>query len=126
LNLSPYHIEITESLHSAFIELSGDVHQLHTDEFYAKSKGFNGKVMHGNLLHCFLSYAIGVHLKIIDVLIINQSINYRNPYFIGDTLVLNLTVNSEIEFLPGLEIAFTFMRHSTKIADGKILIKTAL
>ena len=113
-------------MHKAFIQLSGDVHQLHTDEFYAKSRGFKGKVMHGNLLNCFVSYASGVHLKIVDVLIINQSINYRNPYFIGDTLVLNLTVNSEIEFLPGLEIAFKFMRHSTKIADGKILIKTAL
>ncbi len=126
MHLSPYHIEITESKHKAFIQLSGDVHLLHTDEFYAKNKGFKGKVMHGNLLNCFLSYAIGVHLKIVDVLIINQSINYRNPYYIGDTLVLNLAINSEIEFLPGIEIAFKFMRDSTKIADGKILVKTAL
>lgn len=126
MNLSPLHIEITESLHNAFIELSGDVHRLHTDKAYAISKGFNGKVIHGNLLNCFLSYAIGVHLRIVDVLIINQSINYRNPYFIGDSLVLNLAIHSEIEFLPGLEIAFNFMRDSIKIADGKILIKTAL
>jgi 3-hydroxybutyryl-CoA dehydratase len=126
MNFTPYQIEITESIYKSFIEVSGDTHQLHTDESYAISKGFNGKVMHGNLLNCFISYAIGVHLEIKDVLIISQTINFRNPCYLGDSLFLDLNIISELQFLPGLEIAFKFTRATTKIADGKILIKTAL
>ncbi len=41
---------VSQALVDGFQLLSGDNNALHTDELYAKSKGYSGKVAYGNLL----------------------------------------------------------------------------
>ena len=126
MQFSNFEYVITKEKYQQFIAVSDDTHQLHVNSEYAKSKGFNDVVVHGNLLNCILSNVIGMKLNLENVMIINQSINYRKPIFIGDTLTVKLKLKEEIVFLPGLDIQFKFFRKEELIANGTILIKTDL
>jgi 3-oxoacyl-[acyl-carrier protein] reductase len=121
-----YEYIITKEKYQQFIAVSDDTHQLHVNSEYAKSKGFNDVVVHGNLLNCILSNVIGMKLNIENVMIINQSINYRKPIYIDDKLTVKLKLKEEIAFLPGLDIQFKFFREEELIGNGTILIKTDL
>ena len=117
---------INQEKYQQFIAVSDDTHQLHINSEYAKSKGFNDVVVHGNILNCILSNVIGMKLNLENVMIINQSINYRKPIYIDDTLTVKLKLKEEIAFLPGMDIQFKFFRQEELIANGTILIKTDL
>lgn len=126
MNLADVKFEVSELVYQQFTLLSGDVHPLHTDAQFAISKGFIDKVVQGNLLNCFISYIIGVHLGISDVMIVNQSINFRKPVYLKDTLIFKLLILDTLEFLPGVELGFKCIRNKDIVANGKVLIKTAL
>jgi acyl dehydratase len=126
LNLTDISFLVSDDVHRKFTSLSGDVHALHTDEEFAKSNGFNGIVVQGNVLNCFISYVIGVHLQLEKVLIVNQSINFRKPIYVGDNLTFKLTIKGRLDFLPGVELTFKCNRNIENVANGSILIKTDL
>lgn len=117
---------ITKEKYQQFIAVSDDTHQLHVNLEYAKSKGFDDVVVHGNILNCILSNVIGMKLDFENVMIVNQTINYRKPIYINDTLTLKLKLKEEMAFLPGMEMFFKFFRKEELIANGTILIKTDL
>jgi 3-hydroxybutyryl-CoA dehydratase len=117
---------VTQEKYQQFIAVSDDTHQLHVNPEYAKSKGFNDIVVHGNILNCILSNVIGMKLNFDNVMIINQSINYRKPIYINDSLIVKLNLKEEIVFLPGIDLTFKFFRSEELIANGTILIKTDL
>jgi acyl dehydratase len=117
---------VSDDVYQKFTSLSGDVHPLHTDKEFAKSKGFRDIVVQGNVLNSFISYIIGMHLQLENVMIINQNINFRKPIFIGDYLTFTLSIKDKLEFLPGVELSFKCLRNSENVASGTILIKTDL
>jgi acyl dehydratase len=117
---------VSKDVYEKFTSLSGDIHPLHTDEQFAKSKGFKDIVVQGNLLNCFISYIIGMHLQLESVMIINQSINFRKPIFIGDYLTFQLATKDKLDFLPGVELSFKCLRNTENVASGTILLKTDL
>lgn len=115
---------VTEELYENFIKTSADNNILHTNSAYAKQMGFPDKFMHGNILCSKLSYIIGKCLPTEDVMIVNQSINFRAPFFLHDTITLDLIAKETIDFLPGIEFTFVFKRAAAEvIANGKIMIK---
>jgi acyl dehydratase len=121
-----FEYSITKEKYEQFIAVSDDTHQLHVNSDFAKSKGFNDVVVHGNILNCILSNLIGMKLNLENVMIVNQTINYRRPIYINDVLTVKLNLKEEIAFLPGLDIQFRFFRRDELIANGTILIKTDL
>ena len=70
---------IDNEIYIGFINLFKDRNPLHTDIAFAKEKGFNATVMHGNILGGFLSYFIGECLPEKNVIIHSQEIKYYNP-----------------------------------------------
>jgi acyl dehydratase len=126
LNLADISFQVSDDVYQKFTSLSGDVHPLHTDKEFAKSKGFRDIVVQGNVLNSFISYIIGMHLQLENVMIINQNINFRKPIFIGDYLTFTLSIKDKLEFLPGVELSFKCLRNSENVASGTILIKTDL
>jgi 3-hydroxybutyryl-CoA dehydratase len=126
MKFSDFEYVITKEKYQQFIAVSDDTHQLHVNSEYAKSKGFNDIVVHGNILNCILSNVIGMKLNLANVMIINQSINYRKPVYINDKLTIKLHLKNEVSFLPGIDLEFKFFRLDELIANGTILIKTDL
>lgn len=77
---------VTQEVYDAFQKCSGDKNPLHTNQEFARAKGFPECVMYGNILNCFVSYFIGMLLPSPDVIIHSQDIAYKNPVFLDDEL----------------------------------------
>ena len=114
---------ITDKIYKSFIEIFNDENPLHTDNSFAKQKGFDSKVMHGNILGGFLSYFIGECLPLKNVIIHSQEIKYLNPVYLNDHLYFNAEISDIFESVNAIEFKFAFNNQSKqKIAKGKIQI----
>ena len=114
---------VSEDTYKGFIALFKDENPLHTDEQFAISNGFKGRVMHGNILNGFLSYFIGECLPIKNVIIHSQEIQYKNAVFINDQLDFKATIEGIYESVNAVEFKFEFRNTNSKVAaKGKIQI----
>ena len=119
-----YDFCVTEEKYYLFIALSEDKNPLHTDEEFAKSKGFRGRVMHGNILNSVLSYFVGECLPIKNVVIHAQEIQFKKPVYLNDHLILKIKVKGVFESVQAVEFGFTFINSMTNdtLAKGKLQI----
>lgn len=114
---------VTEAVYNGFLNAFEDRNPLHTDEAYAVQKGFQGRVMHGNILNGFLSYFIGECLPTKDVIIHSQSIQFNKPVFLNDMLLLEAQVAEVIESVKVVNFKYTFKNAEGKrVAKGEIQI----
>lgn len=117
------HFTVSEMVYSSFIETFKDKNPLHTSNAFALSKGFKGKVMHGNILNGFVSYFIGEVLPEKNVIIHSQEIKFKNPVYLLDVLHFTATIEEVFESVNVVEFAFTFKNQGAKsVATGKIQI----
>lgn len=115
--------KVTVDVHNQFVALFKDKNPLHTDEDFAITKGFKGRVMHGNILNGFLSYFIGECLPTKDVIIHSQEIQFKNAVYIDDALMFNAKIEGVYDSVNAIEFKFTFKNTESKIiAKGKIQI----
>ena len=114
---------ITDKTYSGFIQLFKDENPLHTDEQFAKEKGFKGIVMHGNILNGFISYFIGECLPTKNVIIHSQEIQYKIPIYLNDKLKLEAEVTGIYESVNAVELKYNFTNSASKtVAKGKVQI----
>jgi len=114
---------VSAQVHEQFIALFQDKNPLHTDEAFAIAKGFQGRVMHGNILNGFLSYFIGECLPTKDVIIHSQEIQFKNAVYVEDAIDFTATVEGFYESVNAVEFKFSFKNAASKIvAKGKIQI----
>lgn len=114
---------VTEAVFNGFMNIFEDRNPLHTNEMYAKQKGFQGKVMYGNILNGFLSYFIGECLPTKDVIIHSQSIQFNKPVYLNDTIMLEAQVSEVIESVKVITFIYTFKNNNGKrLAKGEIQI----
>lgn len=115
--------KVDESVYSGFINTFKDNNPLHTDEQFAKDKGFRSRVMHGNILNGFISNFIGECLPSKDVIIHSQQIKFAKPVYLNDTLQLIMEVEDYFESVKTVEFKYYFEnQEKVKVAKGKISI----
>lgn len=115
---------ISQEVYDSFLKTSLDFNPLHTQDDFAQSKGFSGRVMHGNILNAFLSHFIGEGLPTKNVMILTQDIAFKKPSFLGDVLALNATVEEVHESVKMVTFKYFFAHESgEKRATGRISIK---
>ena len=96
---------------------------MHTDEEFAVNKGFEGRVMHGNILNGFLSNFIGECMPTKDVIIHSQEIQFKNAVYLNDLLQFKAEIIGFYESVNVIEFKFDFRNRDKKIvAKGKIQI----
>ena len=114
---------VSENIYRSFQQCSRDMNSLHTDEEFAKTKGFQSRVMYGNILNCFISYAIGMELPTQDVMLQLQDIQYKKPVYLNDKLVMNLKTEEIHEGVHVVVFAYKFTNENNKVvAKGHIQI----
>ncbi len=114
---------ISNETYAGFIQTFKDQNPLHTDENFAKAKGFKGKVMHGNILNGFLSYFVGECLPSKNVIIHSESIIFKNAIYLDDELKLSAEVTEVYESVGAVRIKFNFLNSESKtVAKGEIQI----
>lgn len=115
--------KVTEEVYKGFLNVFKDKNPMHTDEQFAKSKGFKSVVMHGNILNGFISYFIGECLPEKNVMIYSQSIDFKKPVFLNDSLTFHANIEDVFESVKTAEIKFDFQNsEGIKVAKGNIMI----
>ncbi|GAP71793.1 hypothetical protein SAMD00024442_18_36 [Candidatus Symbiothrix dinenymphae] len=121
---------VSSDVYNGFIDVFHDKNPLHTDVAFAKSKGFESRVMHGNILNGFLSYFIGERLPTKDVIIHSQEIQFKNAVYLDDELDFKAQVVGIYESVNAVEFKFEFRRNLTNFnkwgGGGKLLIISKL
>ena len=107
---------VTPEVYSHFQMCSKDLNPLHTDEEFARKKGFPEKVMYGNILNAFISHFIGECLPTKDVIIHSQSIVFKNPVFMYENLDFEAVVSGLFEAVNAIEFKYKFIKPNGKIA----------
>lgn len=106
-----------------FARLSGDVNPLHTDEAYARTTVFKKRVVHGMLVGSLCSFLVGMHLPGKKCLYLSQTLRFKKPVFIGDTVTVKGTVTAKSVSTRILEIAVSVMRGDVQVMDGTATVQ---
>ncbi len=100
-----------------FAELSGDFNPLHTDDEFARARGFEGAVVYGALLVAKVSQLIGMRLPGRDSVWASIALDFRKPLFVGQAAQVEGVV-TEVSESTGLVALKLTVR-----AAGKVLAK---
>lgn len=100
-----------------FAELSGDFNPLHTDDAFARSKGYAGRVVYGALLVAKISQLIGMELPGRNSVWGSLSLDFRRPLFVEQPAEVEGTITS-VHGATGLVELGLLVR-----ANGKVLAK---
>ncbi len=83
---------ITDADIVLFAGVSTDFNAMHMDEEYARTTPFDGRIAHGMLSASLLSAVLGNQLPGPGVIYLSQSLRFRAPVRIGDTVHARVTV----------------------------------
>jgi len=83
---------VTEKDVETFGSLTGDFNPLHFNEEWAKTTIFKGRIAHGLLTASFISTAIGMKLPGPGTIYLGQSLSFKRPVRIGDTITAKAEV----------------------------------
>ena len=78
-----------------FAVMSGDVNPAHVDEEYARNDMFHGIVAHGMWAASLISALLGTRLPGPGTIYLEQTLRFRRPVTIGDTITVSVTVASK-------------------------------
>ena len=91
-----------------FAAVSGDINPLHLDPVYAASTRFGERIAHGMLSGAFVSACLAIELLGPGTIYLSQTLNFRLPVKIGDTVTVTL------------EVVVKHERHSRLTLDCKV------
>lgn len=86
---------LTERDIQVFAIMSGDINPAHVDEEYAQSEMFHKIIGHGMWGGALISTVLGTQLPGPGTIYINQSLKFRKPVAIGDTLTVTVTAKEK-------------------------------
>lgn len=85
---------ITDQMVREFSELSGDSNPVHLNEEYAAGTRFKRRIAHGLMSASFFSSLFGTKMPGEGCVYASQSLRFRRPVYIGDTVEATVTVRS--------------------------------
>jgi 3-hydroxybutyryl-CoA dehydratase len=75
-----------------FAELTGDRNPIHLSEHFAAKTSFGGRIAHGLYTAGLISAVLGTRLPGPGAVYVSQTLNFRAPVRIGDTVEVTVTV----------------------------------
>jgi 3-hydroxybutyryl-CoA dehydratase len=109
---------ITQKMHDGFAELSGDDSPIHTDPKFCEKTKFKKPLGYAFLLTTILSKIYGTIYPGGSELCLSQTCEFKNPFYVNDTLNYNLEVIQRNESLKLVTIK-TIVRNQ----DNKVVFK---
>lgn len=85
-----------------FAQISGDSNPIHLDDAYAAGTRFGRRIVHGMLTAGLISATIANDLPGEGTIYMSQSLQFKAPVFIGDTITATVEV---VSFRPDRRIA---------------------
>ena len=104
----PYHVgqsaeiskTFTEKEVSTFAQLTGDTNPIHLDAHYAEQTRFGRRIAHGMLVSSLFSTLFGTVLPGEGVLYLGQTLSFRAPVYLGDTITARVEITALREDKP--------------------------
>ncbi|WP_169045735.1 MaoC family dehydratase [Aeromonas salmonicida] len=87
-----YSQTISEADVKNFANISGDRNPVHMDDIYAEKSRFGKRIAHGMFSTSFFSALFGMKLPGPGCVYVSQSIKFRKPVYIGDTVTAYIEV----------------------------------
>ena len=80
-----------------FAAMSGDINPTHVDEEYARSDMFHKIIAHGMWGASLISTVLGTKLPGPGTIYLSQTLYFRHPVTVGDTITVTVTVTAKQE-----------------------------
>ncbi|MDD5029093.1 MAG: MaoC family dehydratase [Rhodoferax sp.] len=113
---------VTEADIVLFAGVSGDNNAVHTNQEFAATTAFGGRIAHGLLSAGFISAALGTRLPGPGTIYLAQQLNFRAPVRPGDTVNATVTVKS-VDLKKARVVLDTVCRvGSTVVIDGEAMV----
>jgi 3-hydroxybutyryl-CoA dehydratase len=110
---------ITEADILMFAAVSCDANPVHVNEEYAKGTMFKGRIAHGMISAGLISAVFGMKLPGPGCIYVNQTLKFRAPVKIGDTLEARVELTELIEDKKFAVFTTTAYVGETKVVTGE-------
>jgi 3-hydroxybutyryl-CoA dehydratase len=102
-----------------FAAVSGDVNPLHLDPDYAATTAFGERIAHGMLTGAVVSAALAMELPGPGTIYLAQSLRFRLPVKIGDTVTVELEITDKQDRRKTVTLdCKVFNQHRKLVAGG--------
>jgi 3-hydroxybutyryl-CoA dehydratase len=106
-----------------FAQLTGDRNPIHLSEHFAAKTTFGRRIAHGLYTASLISAVLGTRLPGPGAIYISQTLNFRAPVRIGDTVEVIVTVAELIPERQRARLLCTCMVGGEVVLDGEALVK---
>ncbi len=113
---------LTEADIVLFAGISGDTNPVHINEEFAAGTMFSGRIAHGMLTASFISTVIGTRLPGPGSIYLSQSLRFKAPVRVGDTLWARATVTELVPEKRRASLATTVTVRDKIVLEGEALV----
>src|SRR5256885_10092307 len=106
-----------------FAQLPGDRNPIHLSEHFAARTSFGGRIAHGLYTAGLISAVLGTRLPGPGAIYISQTLNFRAPVRIGDTVTVTVTVAELMPEKSRARLACVCKVGREVVLDGEALVK---
>src|SRR3977135_914009 len=106
-----------------FAQLTGDRNPIHLSEHFAAKPQFGKRIAHCLYTASLISAVLGTRLPGPGAVYISQTLNFRAPVKIGDTVYVNVTVTELIPENRRARLACHCTVEGKVVLDGEALVK---
>jgi len=106
-----------------FAEITGDRNPIHLSEHFAAKTPFGTRIAHGLYTAGLISALLGTRLPGPGAVYISQSLNFRAPVRIDDTVEVTVTVAELVPERARARLSCTCTVGDTVVLDGEALVK---
>ena len=102
-----------------FAGVSGDTNPVHLNQIFAEATMFKGRIAHGMLSASLISTVLGTRLPGPGCIYVNQTLNFKAPVKIGDTVTARVTVTDVTPAKRRIKVATVCTVDETVVIDGE-------
>ena len=119
---------VTEADIVNFAGVTGDSNPVHVDAEYASDSMFGERIAHGMLAAGYISAVLGMQLPGPNTLYLGQTLEFKLPVKIGDTVTVTVTVaeKRDEKRILKLDTTVTNQRDEVVVTGGAVIKKVGL
>ena len=106
-----------------FAQLTGDRNPVHLSEHFAARTPFGRRIAHGLYTASLISAVLGTRLPGPGAIYISQTLNFRAPVKIGDTVTVTVTVAELMPEKSRARLSCVCAVGGETVLDGEALVK---
>ncbi|HKX19539.1 MAG TPA: MaoC family dehydratase [bacterium] len=106
---------VTDSDLRSYAEITGDYNPLHFSDDFAAHTRFGRRVAQGGIAAGLLNALVAMELPGPGTVFMSQSLNYRRPVFVGDTITATAEVLALKSDKPVCQLSFTVTNQNDEV-----------